>query len=425
MRWKSTVLLLALIALVVMGCSATKPIRTKPAKPAPVVSEEASSAAMEYVLRGATAEASGDFWQAISLYRLAIDRDPHSVSMYHALTELYLKVNEGPAARTTIDRALALEPNNEKTIELMSSVAFNLRDPRMMGWTLQRWRELSKDNPDAVGKIAAMYFLSGNRDGAKQMYLDGIAKYGMRATWGDKLAGIYLMSRDWKNASEVLTKLAELEPDLADRWIDAGEAALGNRDTTAARTFFQKAIETDPRQSQAWRSALLLAFVTHDTVKSDSLLAAGLKVLPDDVDLLGFKARILQQQRRYPEAMEIVKRAIANDSTRLNLYLDLGFLAHELKEFALAETSYQKALELDSAAALVLNNYAYLLATQTRDLDKALAMANRAVEAEPDNASYYDTRGWIYCGQKKYSEAKPIWKKRVNSIPIMPKFMSI
>ena len=46
--------------------------------------------------------------------------------------------------------------------------------------------------------------------------------------------------------------------------------------------------------------------------------------------------------------------------------------------------------------ALVLNNYAYLLAQAGVRLGEALLMVERALELSPDNPSYLDTKGWVY-----------------------------
>ena len=54
---------------------------------------------------------------------------------------------------------------------------------------------------------------------------------------------------------------------------------------------------------------------------------------------------------------------------------------------------------------LVLNNYAYYLSEEGRELDKAEQMSLRAIKAEPDNATYLDTYAWILYKQKRYAEA--------------------
>ena len=59
----------------------------------------------------------------------------------------------------------------------------------------------------------------------------------------------------------------------------------------------------------------------------------------------------------------------------------------------------------------MLNNYAYFLSLERRSLRKALKMSRRAVELEPDNATYLDTLGWILYLKGRPEEAKPHFKR--------------
>lgn len=56
---------------------------------------------------------------------------------------------------------------------------------------------------------------------------------------------------------------------------------------------------------------------------------------------------------------------------------------------------YERILRLDPRNLMVLNNYAYLLATHGGDLRKAEQMSQITIHAEPDNPVSLDTYGWI------------------------------
>ena len=71
---------------------------------------------------------------------------------------------------------------------------------------------------------------------------------------------------------------------------------------------------------------------------------------------------------------------------------------------------YEQALQADPDRTSVLNNYAYYLSLEGRQLRKALKMSRRTVELEPDNATYLDTLGWLLYLLHKPKEAKPYFK---------------
>ena len=72
--------------------------------------------------------------------------------------------------------------------------------------------------------------------------------------------------------------------------------------------------------------------------------------------------------------------------------------------------AYEQALKINPSYAPVLNNYAYYLSLNGKNLKKAYTMSKKTVEAEPDNATYLDTFAWILHMQGKDLEAKPFFK---------------
>lgn len=81
---------------------------------------------------------------------------------------------------------------------------------------------------------------------------------------------------------------------------------------------------------------------------------------------------------------------------------DLRFLLFriEILERTKAKTkvlyaAYDRVLELDPYNLMVLNNYAYHLATHGGDLTKAEQMSAVTIREQPNNPVYLDTYGWI------------------------------
>ena len=87
-----------------------------------------------------------------------------------------------------------------------------------------------------------------------------------------------------------------------------------------------------------------------------------------------------------------------------DLYYDMG---KEKKAFE----NYDKVLEIDSLNATVLNNYAYYLAIKGQNLEYAYNMSKKAIELEPSSSTFLDTFGWILYLQKKYTEARAIFRQ--------------
>ena len=74
---------------------------------------------------------------------------------------------------------------------------------------------------------------------------------------------------------------------------------------------------------------------------------------------------------------------------RIELMERTGTRAKELYEM------YERVLRIDPGNLMVMNNYAYLLATHKGDLRKAEQLSQIAIREEPENPVYLDTYGWI------------------------------
>ena len=71
-----------------------------------------------------------------------------------------------------------------------------------------------------------------------------------------------------------------------------------------------------------------------------------------------------------------------------------------------AYAAYDSALVYKPDNIGALNNYAYYLSVERKQLDKAEEMSYKTVKAEPKNATYLDTYAWILFEKGKYAEAR-------------------
>lgn len=107
---------------------------------------------------------------------------------------------------------------------------------------------------------------------------------------------------------------------------------------------------------------------------------------------------------------QILEVAPRDSSKTLRAWSTMGDIHYRKGESKKAYKAYDRALKINPDYVYVLNNYAYYLSMEGRNLKKACSMSRRTIEAEPDNATYLDTYGWILFLQGKASEAKPIFK---------------
>lgn len=109
-------------------------------------------------------------------------------------------------------------------------------------------------------------------------------------------------------------------------------------------------------------------------------------------------------------AREVIRYS-RNDSITSSAYGFCGDMAHLRGDDKAAYRFYERALKLRPDSPVILNNFAYYLSEENRDLERALKMSARANELDPQNATYLDTQAWILYRLGRYEEAQTLMRQ--------------
>lgn len=94
------------------------------------------------------------------------------------------------------------------------------------------------------------------------------------------------------------------------------------------------------------------------------------------------------------------------DDMASKVYMFMGDILHSMDRKKEAYEAYDSCLVYNPDQIECLNNYAYFLSTENRDLKRAEQMSCKTIKAEPDNATFLDTYAWILYKEERYEEAR-------------------
>ena len=177
------------------------------------------------------------------------------------------------------------------------------------------------------------------------------------------------------------------------------------------RPILLRMLEAEPDHIQAHLQLLSYAARRNDMEEVISVCSAAIDYNPEVLDFYYYKAIGLYQTGNLQEALETYRKATsqitAESNTELvsDIYAAMGDLYHVSEQPEEAYHCYDSALVYNPSNILVLNNYAYYLSEENKELDKAEQMSQRTIKAEPNNATYLDTYAWILYKQERYEEA--------------------
>lgn len=185
------------------------------------------------------------------------------------------------------------------------------------------------------------------------------------------------------------------------------------KDYSKAAEQTERALDLDPADSEGWEMLTSLYLQVDRLDDARQAIKRSLRYYPDNSRQYLVLGSIYDQEGQRDKAAAEYRHALSlTDSTDVSqlsrIYGAMGDNLYAREQADSAFVYYQKSLLYDPDNTLALNNCAYYLACEGRDLDRALEMIEKAVGAEPENATSMDTYAWVLFKRKDYAKAREI-----------------
>jgi tetratricopeptide (TPR) repeat protein len=362
--------------------------------------------------------------QAINAGRTAIKRSPDDLSGYQNLFVTFLQNKQEQEALKVLDEA-ARQPNTDADFLIGLSelyLTFINQAPSQKDKTsvkaaavLDRAEKQNPTSPSLRLKLAEAYNSLGNTDKAATLYLELLKKLPdlpmLRERIHAKLAGIYLRTSDHKRAVEQLEAIVREDPTNPEAYYYLGYIAYTERKPAEAADYFSKTILLNPDFPDPYYELALSQISLNKPGDALTTLEKARQKFPQNYTLelctgiaYGRKKDYKQAVQHYTAAEVIAK---ATDPSKLDeeFYFQLGATYERMGDYTQAEQYFEKCLQLAPDLAEAQNYLGYMWAEHDTKLDRARTLIEKAVKAEPKNAAYLDSLGWVLFKLRQPKEA--------------------
>ncbi|MCD8210521.1 MAG: hypothetical protein LUC37_03125 [Prevotella sp.] len=198
-------------------------------------------------------------------------------------------------------------------------------------------------------------------------------------------------------------------PDMVELY--AAYMSLKNMPQDSISQALEKVLEIAPDNVSARLQLIQAKWAEQDFDEVISLSRQAIDYNPDEIAFYYFLGLAYMQKDDDKNALETMQRGISmadedsNPSLVSDLYGIMGDLLHSMGQDKEAYQAYDSCLQWKDDNIGCLNNYAYYLSVEDKDLTKAEQMSYRTIQAEPSNSTYLDTFAWILFKQGRYTEA--------------------
>ncbi len=170
-------------------------------------------------------------------------------------------------------------------------------------------------------------------------------------------------------------------------------------------------LDIDPSDEERWRMLISLYMQDEDYERSAAEGEKAIHYHPNSEMLYLVTATDYMQLKNYDKALNYLNKSLeltdsADYEMRSQILCTIGDTYYTKEEKDSAFYYYDRALELDPGNLLALNNCAYYLACEGRDLDRAERMSAITVREQPENSTSLDTYAWVFFKKGNYVLAK-------------------
>jgi tetratricopeptide (TPR) repeat protein len=330
-----------------------------------------------YLRKGDNKRAFGEMENLVAEY-------PQDLRYRVVLGDVYLQNGKKDEAYDIYQQVLAEEPDNAMAMYSLASYYEETGQDSLYQQQLDSLLLNRKVTPDIKSNIMRQLIIRNEQAD------------------GDSLRIITLFDR-----------IMQQDPDEPDLPMLYAQYLLSKGMNQQSLPVLRRVLDIDPTNTAARMTLLGEAVRQKDYKGIVNLCEAGIESNPDMLEFYYYLAfGYIQEDNRTDDVLSTCQKALAHVTPESKkevvseFYAIMGDSYHTKGMTEQAFAAYDSALVYNPDNIVVLNNYAYYLSLERRDLDRAEEMSYRTVKAEPGNATYLDTYAWVLFEKGNYAEAR-------------------
>ncbi len=330
---------------------------------------------------------------------------------------IYLQMNNQEQAFQEIENLSKEYPYDLRYQTILGDVYLNNNHPEEAYETYQR---ILKEEPGYAPALISMasYYQKTGQDSLYQTQLDTIllndnVESNMKMEIMRQL--IFQSEQTTKDSTQIISLFNEIlkrPQQNADLAMLCAQYLVTKRMEKESVPVLHQVLSLDPENKPARLQLLGYAIRKNDLDEVIRIAAPALEYNPEAMEFYYYLGLAYYQKEDSDKALEVFQKGVrqvnekSDKSIVSDFYAILGDIYHTKEMSAEAYAAYDSSLVYNPNNIGTLNNYAYYLSVERKNLDKAEEMSYRTVKAEPENATYLDTYAWILFKKGRYTEAR-------------------
>ncbi|MBD5321935.1 MAG: tetratricopeptide repeat protein [Bacteroides sp.] len=321
------------------------------------------------------------------------ESSPSNVEFLVFSGRVYATFGRGEEALKFLDRACEVDPSSGLAYFSKAEYYNSINDS--VGYDREVFNALRQNSLDVETKLSIL------RGYIQQMYTDSLQQPRIRQLF------------------DTLIVQHPLEHDIHDYY---ARYLIVTKDYDGAAEQEEQTLGLNPADPEGWEMLTSLYLQNEKFDKAEDAINRSLHYYPDNVRQLLILGSIYGQRNENDRAMEELNRALDKADPRdaeilSRIYTAMGDNMYQQNLPDSSYVYYTKAIQYDPTNTLALNNCAYHMACQGKDLDEALKLIETVMRSETDNPTSLDTYAWVLFKRKDYAKAREIIDRTIELTP--------
>lgn len=357
-----------------------------------------------------------DYASAISAYDRLLDMENNS-DYYYQRGQLYLNLGLSKNSIRDYETAVSID-NHTKSLLSLSEIFINKRDYAKAIEYLEKVSDSKTIDVLVKYKLGQLYLEEKRVDEAIILYEDikpeiqGKEKYYLLK----QLAKLYFEKGDYEKAQKYFVEIVKETPNDIQAIYFAGitSEALQKKDVAAG--YYEKALSIRSDYAQVLKR---LAFIRFQEKDLDGALThlENVNDLEKDVEYYRLTSMVYAGQELKKDQEKTLKEGIEKFKDNEELLMDYAFLLETDKKYTEAEEILKHLVDINPANATALNFLGYMYADQNIKLDDSYSLIKEALKLEPDNSAYLDSMAWVLYRKGDFEKAYQYQLRALKKMP--------
>lgn len=330
--------------------------------------------------------------------------------------QLLVKKGDIISAKASLTRMRKMAPDDDTPVLMLSALALKEKNSVEAEKVL---RFFIADHPEALNVSLALGKLMMQEKRLVEailVYKDLASRSGNNPEILRQLGMLYFQHKDYTEAEKTFRKLVDSHPDDVNRFYLAASLEALDK-SSEARDIYE---QIDGNSSMAVNAQIRLAAIDISLDKLDKAsnrLQNVLKTKPAYLDAHLMLSAIRLSRKQYRQLLDDTEKLMGINNLPNQLLFDRAVAFDHFKQYEQVEAMLNRIISRHPNYAEALNFLGYTYAVQNINLNKAIALINRALIQKPDDGYYLDSLAWAYYQSGDYAKAAITQTRALKKVP--------